>query len=221
MVNENTKTPVFDKQAGRKLKEARLHRSLSVDQVATSLRIPPKYLIALEEGDLSVFSAEVYAKGAYMKYTSYLNINTKDSWHAFLRTLAGGRQITPLKLPVPSTWLQRILTPTVFLVSGVAGMVLLVASYIGLQVNTFVSVPELELLEPQPAVLNEREVTVRGIAAPDAEVSVNKERVLLDDNNNFVYKLPLRVGINVLQIEAVGASGRTNVIQKHILVPRS
>jgi cytoskeletal protein RodZ len=221
MVGRDVEMPVFGKQAGHKLREARLRRRMSVDQVATKLRIPPKYLLALEEGDLSVFSAEVYAKGAYVKYASYLKMDSRDSWHAFLRTLAGVRQTTSLKLPVPSTWLQRVLTPTGVFVAMVAFMVLLVVGYIGLQVSTFVRVPELELLEPEAIVLSEQEVMVKGIAEADAEVSVNREKVLLDDNNRFVYKLPLRPGINVLQVEAVGASGRTNVIEKHLLVPRS
>ena len=208
----------FDKETGHKLKEVRLRRRMSIDEVATSLRIPPKYLIALEEGDLSVFSAEVYVKGAYMKYASYLNVDNKASWHALLRTLAGAREATPLKLLVPSTWIQRVLTPTRVFVLLASFMVLLVASYIGLQVSTFVSVPELELLEPDITVLNEREVMVRGVVEANAEVSVNKEKVLLDEGNRFVYKLPLREGINVLQVEAVGVSDRKNIITKHLLV---
>ena len=221
MVGKDTGMPAFDKQAGHRLKEVRLRRRLSIDQIAMSLRIPPKYLLALEEGNLSVFSAEVYAKGAYMKYASYLDMDTRASWHAFLRALAGAREVTLLKLPVPSTWLQRVLTPTRVFVAVIASVVLLVVSYIGLQISMFVSVPELELLEPEMFVLDEQVVIVRGVAEADAEVSVNRERVLLDDSNNFVYKLPLRTGINVLQVEAVGASGRTNIIQKHLLVPRS
>jgi cytoskeletal protein RodZ len=220
-VTKNTKLPVFDRRAGQKLKEVRIRRHMSIDQVATRLRIPPKYLVALEQGDISAFSAEVYAKGAYIKYASYLNVDTKDSWHAFLRTLASVRETKPLNLHVPSTWLQRALTPTGIFISTAAFMVLLVASYIGLQINTFVRVPKLELLEPKTLVQNEKEVIVRGKAEDEAEISVNKEKVLLDDTNSFVYRLPLRTGINVLQVEAVGVSGRTNLIQKHLLVPRS
>jgi len=185
------------------------------------LRIPPKYLRALEEGDLSVFSAEVYAKGSYVKYANYLGVDTKDSWHAFLRSLAGAREHVPLRLPVPSTWLQRVLTPTGVFMVIVGLLVLLVAGYIGVQIRSFVRVPELQLLEPTGMSFEETEVVVRGVAEMDAEVTVNKESVLLDENGEFAFVLPLKPGINVLQVEVRGASGRTNTLTKHLLVPRN
>jgi len=220
MVEGELERPVFDKQAGQRLREVRLRRKLSIDQVASQLRIPPKYLLALEEGELSAFSAEVYAKGAYLKYATFLQVDTRATWHAFLRTLAGRRENKPLRMLTPATWLQRVMTPTGIFVIVIALIVVLVAGYIGLQISAFVSVPDLEVAEPSRVIIEDDEVVVRGVTEGGAEVSVNGEKVLLDENNQFYSHLSLRPGINVLQVEAVGASGRTNLIERHILVPR-
>lgn len=221
MVTRPLSNTDFCAKAGTNLKETRLKRKLTIDTAAAALRIPPNHLIALEEGNLSIFSAEVYAKGAYKKYASYLEINCRDSWHAFLRSLANTRRRVPLKLPLPSTWLQRVLTPSGVLVLSIALGVLLVAGYISLQVSSFVRLPDLIVSQPAEAILSGSEVLVQGSTEATAEVRINDENILLNQENKFEYMLPLKSGINVLRIEAKGASGRTRVVTKHLLVPRS
>ncbi len=222
MVSSNfagkTKT---DLKAGTRLKKARLSCQLTLDEVALALRIPPLHLKSLEEGDLSVFCAAVYAKGAYVKYASYLGINSKDSLHAFLRSLSCVRRRVPLKLPVPSTWLHRFLTPSGVLMMVIALSVLLVAGYITQQIESFVRLPALALAEPTGSILSGAEVLVKGLTEAETEVTVNGENVLLNGANEFDFVLPLRSGINVLQVEAKGTSGRTRVITRHLLVPKN
>lgn len=220
MVSGGAGKKTAGQKAGQRLREARLARRLTVDEVAVRIRIPPKQLRALEEGNLTVFSAEIYAKGAYTKYAAYLGVDSKDDWHHFLRTLAGANVKVPLRVPVPATWWQRTLTPTGLLVLVVGMIVLLVAGYIGWQVLSFVRVPELVLLEPSTAVVEGSEILIKGRAEADAVVEINGERVLLDEANEFEYPLALKAGINVLEIRASGASGRLNTITKHLLVPR-
>lgn len=209
------------KRVGQQLREARLARRLTVDEVAVGIRIPPKQLRALEDGNFNVFSAEIYAKGAYTKYAAYLGVDNNDTWHSFLRTLAGASVQVPLRIPIPATWWQRALTPTGVVVLVVGLIVLAVAGYISWQVVSFVRVPELELLEPLVPVVEGPDLTIKGRAEKDAVVEVNGERVLLNDGGEFEYVLPVKDGINVLEVRASGASGRLNTITKHLLVPRN
>ena len=97
----------------------------------------------------------------------------------------------------------------------------LVAGYISLQVNSFVRLPDLIVSQPTEAILSGSEVLVQGNTEAAAEVKINGENILLNQENKFEYLLPLKSGINVLQVEAKGASGRTRVVTKHLLVPRS
>lgn len=220
MVSINTGKKAAKKRAGQQLREVRRQRRLSLDEVAMQIRIPPKQLRALEEGNLAVFSAEIYAKGAYAKYASYLGVDNKDSWHAFLRTLAGAKVKTPLKVPMPATWLQRALTPTGVLVVVVGLIILAVATYISWQVISFVRLPELVLFEPSASIVKDKEIRVKGRTEPDAVVEINGEKVLLNEDNEFEFMLPVETGINILEVKASGASGRLNTVTKHLLVPR-
>lgn len=206
--------------AGGVLRAARRKKKLTLDEVAAELRIPPEHLEALEQSDLGVFAAEVYARGAYVRYARYLGVERQETYYAFLRSLSGARKRAPLRLPQRARWLGRIWTPAGVIVLGVLAGVLVVAGYLGVQVQAFVRLPDLELLEPRGVVMEESQVAVRGRAEAEARVTVNGETVLLDEEGFFEMVLPLKPGINVLQLEARGVSGRTAVLKRDLLVTR-
>ncbi len=218
MVGTRSQGRVRKKDACEALREARLRAAKSVDEVAEILRIPPKYLRSLEEGELSEFSAEIYAKGAYVKYAKYLGVFTRDRYCDFLRALSEVRELVPLNLPMPATWFSRLASPLTVWVIGLVLVVAAVGLYVGWEVSAFMGVPELELLGPEEAVVQSSEMTVRGRAQEDAHVVVNGEGVLLNNEGFFEMEMPLRQGVNVVRVEAVGASGRMNVIQREILM---
>lgn len=207
--------------AGDILQTARRKKGLTLDAVAAELRIPPAHLEALEQGNLGVFAAEVYARGAYVRYARYLGVGRQKTYYAFLRSLSGVKERVPLRLPQRARWLGRVWTPAGVLVLGALMGVLLVIGYLGLQVRAFVRLPDLELLEPTVAVIEGPQVTVRGRAEAEAQVTVNGQTALLAGDGTFEMELSLRPGINVLQLEARGASGRTRVLKQDLLVPRS
>ncbi len=221
MVGTHSKQKAADETVGALLRRERLHRRLTLDAVAEVLRIPPQQLRALEEGDVRVFSAEVYARGAYVNYATYLGVTDSGSYQALLRSLSGMRERAALSVPVPAGWLERMLTPYRVLLAGFGLLAALVAGYIGWQVRIFVREPRLELLAPEEAVIFASEVVVRGRTEREAHVTVNGETVLLRDDGSFEVVLPLKPGINVLQVGAAGASGSARVIRRELLVPRS
>lgn len=61
------------------LKQARLEAGLTIEDVARALRIKHQYLIAIEEGEMHVLPAKVYAKGYVKKYADYLGIEPDES----------------------------------------------------------------------------------------------------------------------------------------------
>ncbi len=80
-----------DATVGKILTQARLQRKVALPVASEALNIPVHHLRALEEGDLSVFSAEVYARGAFIKYAEFLGVHAEATHHAFLRVLSGAR----------------------------------------------------------------------------------------------------------------------------------
>jgi transcriptional regulator with XRE-family HTH domain len=60
---------------GEVLRQARSHRNVSLEEVAQATRIPIKYLLALEEGDMSRLPSPSYARGFVRTYASYLGLD--------------------------------------------------------------------------------------------------------------------------------------------------
>ena len=62
-------------EAGKALNEARTARGLTLLDVERDTRISTKYLKALEEGDLEIIPAPVYARAFMRTYAQYLGLN--------------------------------------------------------------------------------------------------------------------------------------------------
>ena len=69
------------------LKQLRLDKNLSIEEVSQDLKISKKYIIALERNDLSSIPGITYAKGYLKMYYEYLGIkNTKNNTSSITRS---------------------------------------------------------------------------------------------------------------------------------------
>ena len=66
------------KELGKILREKREKLDLSLDKVHRVTRIQEKYILAIEEGDESVFSAEVYYKSFVKSYAKFLGLSGEE-----------------------------------------------------------------------------------------------------------------------------------------------
>ena len=62
------------KRVGQILKEERLRRKLTLDDIEKYTKIRRKVLEALEEGDYSKLPAETFVKGFIKNYGEFLNL---------------------------------------------------------------------------------------------------------------------------------------------------
>ena len=220
MVKDPSKIVHAHEQVGYPLRDARVASGLEVEDVAKQLNIPPRQIRALEEGDFSVFAAEVYARGAYVKYATYLGMNAEQAHRTALRALSGVRQPMQLRMHTPQQWYERLVTPKLMVVGISSCLALLVAGYIGWQVRTFWQLPALDLTSPTKTYLEDEVITIRGVSEPNARVRINGESVLLKGDASFEVEMTLHPGINVVYAEAENAAGRIRVIEQHLLHPR-
>lgn len=206
--------------AARVLVERRRRQKLTLAALSAQTGIPVVKLAALEAGDFSVFAAEVYGRGAYLRYARALGIDGRMAERVVAQALRAAREHVPLRVYVPFPWLTRWLTPRTLLLAIVGAIGVVVSGYIIWQVQSFLRLPQLKLAEPTVAMVKSGMVIVRGRAETNARVSVNGEAVLLSDEGNFETALVLHPGINVLRLEAENAAGRVRVVEKHLLWPR-
>ncbi len=205
---------------GLALRETRERRSLSVEDVSRQLGISVHHLRAMENDDFSVFSAEVYARGAYMKYAEFLGLDTKRSSRAMWNAVLVSRRTVPLVLHTPDTFLQRLQNPRVVLVSVLVLIACTVGGYIAWHVRSFWRLPVLEIVEPKYGVIDDDSLVVSGVSESDVRIRINDEPILLHEGSTFRAELDVHDGINVVRIEAENAAGRVRIVERHILKPR-
>lgn len=208
-----------DKAIGQLLQAAREMRGLSIADCAAALTISPQQLIGLEEGELTVFTAEVYARGAFAKYAAYVGV-APGLTRQFQQLLSGARTLVPLRVLTPRSWLSRVLTPRWLFIAVGALVASSIGGYIAWQVQSFWRLPQVTLLSPTLSRFTEPQIAVRGRANANATVTVNGQAVLLQPDGTFAAPLFLRPGVNTLAIEAVNAAGRKRILHQDLLLSR-
>lgn len=202
---------------GARLRVAREAQHIALEDASRDLHIPIKQINALEEEDFSVFSAELYARGAYRAYTTYLGIYNKAVAHEFMRALTHVRERVPLTLHTPETFFDSLINPRIIFIIGCVALVLLVGGYIAWQVQSFWRLPALTVDGSLSRSVVEHTTTISGHTQPLNRVTINGESILLTGDAKFSLSLPLRLGINPIRIEAINAAGRIRVKQLFLL----
>jgi cytoskeleton protein RodZ len=73
-----TNIRAMSETVGQKLRQARQARSLSLEQVAEATYMRPRYLQALEDGDLDVLPSITQARGFLRSYADFLGLNPDE-----------------------------------------------------------------------------------------------------------------------------------------------
>ena len=73
---------------GELLKNKRIEKKLTLEQVYYATRIPPQVLSALEEEKFDILAGKVYVKSFLKKYAEFLGIDSNEIAKAYLSTLS-------------------------------------------------------------------------------------------------------------------------------------
>lgn len=71
------------KDIGELLAHARQEQHLSIAEISSVLHIRPRYLVALENGDISLIPGFAYAKGYLTRYATYLSLDRVEILRRF------------------------------------------------------------------------------------------------------------------------------------------
>lgn len=193
------------KKVGEILKAAREKSEQSLNEISQNLKINTKYLQALESGNYSIFSSIVHLKGFLKNYAKYLGLNEEEVL-AFWRREYGEIIISnpeankPPK-PVKNSVIE--LGPAFFSAAGVGLLVIFFLGYLGFQYFKYSSPPSLLVSQPEKdIVVDKPEIDVFGVASKEAHLTVNGQEVILGEGGEFLVKLPLQEGMNLVNIVA-------------------
>lgn len=207
------------KTVGNILKEARLAKKFTYEQVEAKTKIRAKFLEAIEEDDYRTLPSVAYAKGFVKNYGEFLGIPTETTLAFFRRqTKDVARSAILPKGEIESlnrSWFQ--LTPGKFLLFLIVGLVTIFLSYLGLQYRQIQSPPRITLEAPADnAVSTTRKVELLGATDPDATVTVNGVSVLVRSDGKFFDQVSLEPGKNTITIVASSRFGKTSIATRSI-----
>ncbi|MFW2831206.1 helix-turn-helix domain-containing protein [Sphingomonas sp. ID0503] len=112
---------------GARLREARIARDLSLEQVAEQTRIPLRHLKAIESGDFANIPAAPYAVGFVKSYARVIGLDPQETGAAFRAEMAGADVARPAAIAaapadptrIPPKWLAvTALIIAVLLIGG-------------------------------------------------------------------------------------------------------
>ena len=208
------------KTVGSILKKAREEKSLSHKEIFQVIKIHPRFLKALEEGDWSIFSGGVHAKGFLKNYAEYLGLGIDEVLAFFRREYdeeKNNKKIRSATKPLSAP--RLVVTPGLVLAAATAVFVTLFFSYIIYQYRSFAGAPILILDQPRTDLtVSDPLLNVVGRTDPDAAIFLNGQEISTGERGTFSAHITLAEGVNTLNFIAKNKLGKENKVSRTVVV---
>ncbi len=208
------------KTVGQILKETRLEKELSLEEIEKKTKIRSQYLRAIESNDFShIPGGIVVAKGFIKNYAEHLDLSSKNLLAIFRRDFGKEqrREVLPRGIYKPLDKIGFSWTPKTTAIVGTLIFIFFFVIFLVYQFFLFLGPPKLQIISPQEnQVFQESMIEVKGRSDQDAVVYVNDQLVNLDEGGNFSDQVSLTPGENKIRVEAVSRRGRKSIIERKI-----
>jgi cytoskeletal protein RodZ len=207
------------KTAGDLLKEKRLLKELSLEDVAGKTKIKVEYLAAIENSDFSALPSSTFAKGFLRSYANFLYLNPDTMIAMFRRDFTENEkgEIIPRGLVTPVGGKPKFFNVSLILAS-LATLVFL--GFLGFQLVSWWSYPKLNILQPQDGDTYGEKVTFKGVTDSDATVKVNDQQVIVDSSGQFTLDLIFPAGTHSVIVESTNRLGKTKLLERTFTVSK-
>jgi len=199
------------KTVGTLLKETRVVKGYTLDDVEAATKIRAKFLAAIEADDFRRLPTPAVVRGFVNNYAEFLGLNSQTVL-AFLRRQIRDvprTSLLPKQPSIPFTRPLLQLTPTKFLLLLVGGLVVIFLFYLGLQYRQLKQPPALSLEQPADQLVSrEKRIEVIGRTDSDATVMVNNISILVRSDGRFYDTVNLEPGVNKISIIATSRFGK-------------
>jgi len=220
-MNEFISRQVFSeyKGVGDQLRSARVAKGLNINQAAAAIKTEPKYIEALESESYTALPEGFYGKIFFKKYIHFLGLDYRNVSKGFLRerkSFTSENNVFSKKVVKAS---GLLVFPKIFRNSLIAAIILVSFLYLALYLKNNVSPPELKIISPTVnQTQTDLSATVSGQTAPESEVLINGQSVLIDQKGSFLEIINLKKGVNIIVIQSKKKYGQEAVVTRQVLV---
>jgi cytoskeletal protein RodZ len=205
---------------GQKLREERIRKGLSLDDVAKTTKIRVSFLQAIEKGEYHKLPSSAYAQGFVQNYVEFLALPKKETLALFRREFDEERsyRVLPIgfakkeKLPVFRFRIHQRVFLILALLLLLFGFILFQYRYIFLAPTLIVSSPKNDMM------IAGKELAVTGKTDSSAIVSINGEIVSVDQSGVFIKSLTLFSGETVIEVKAKHRFGKEAIVTRKVRV---
>lgn len=207
-------------RVGQKLKEVRLAKGLTLEDVAKATKIKVAFLQAIEKGEYKKLPTSAYAYGFVKNYGTFLGLSAKETLPLFRREFDEKKAYSVLpegfaQENIPIT--RRIPMQRTLLIGGLFFLCLF--GYILFQYKYAFMSPTLSIDAPKEnQVFSKTDIVVSGKADPNATVYINTVPVAVDESGDFKKTISVFPGKETITVKAVSRFGKENVMERHIEV---
>ncbi|MEI8067416.1 MAG: helix-turn-helix domain-containing protein [Candidatus Shapirobacteria bacterium] len=192
------------------IKNTRLDKELELIEVSKKLKIPVKYLEALENEDIPNFPQEPYCSLIIKDYADFLGLNGQEILSLFRRDFEQKRKTRSGKKSFLS------FTPQFTFVISIIITVILFSSYLISEYIKFNRAPRLKIAWPTESLVMNSSIEINGNTDPESTVKINQDLIIVDAKGNFSRKMNLVNGDNKVSIESKSSNGKTTLEEKII-----
>lgn len=200
------------------LKERRLQKKLSLEDVSKSTKIKVRFLESIEKGDYNALPSSSYAQGFVRNYGEFLGFSAKQIMPLFRREFDAETvfKVLPGQLAKKDDILlaRFRLGQTAFF--AIAIFVLLII-YILFQYRFAFINPPLTVDSPKEnESIVAQEISVSGKTDQNSTIFINNSAVPVDNNGSFKKSVDVFTGPTVIKIKAVSRFGKETEIDRHV-----
>jgi hypothetical protein len=208
MTPKFTRTKIPEKETlGERLAKKRAALGIDIKEAERATKIRAKHIELLENGDYDKLPPDVYVRGFLKNYANFLKLDQNKVLKIYLKERGlkeTVKKITskPAGSPRPKRKSPKtIITPRHLVLGGALLSGLAVFIYIGWQISILAAPPKLEIISPKDnSKATEQSIVVEGKTDAGAEVFINDVGISIDPEGNFVERISLQEGVNVLKI---------------------
>lgn len=192
------------------LKNTRLDKEWELGDISKKIKVPVKYLEAIENETINSFPQEPYCSLIIKDYADYLGLNGTDVLALFRRDFDQKRKIKKNKSVLFS------FTPKFTFIVSLILVIVFFLIYLTSEYVKFHQPPKLEVVWPLEATVSSSTIEISGVTDSESTVRINNDLILVDINGIFQKKINLISGDNSITIESTSPNGKSTVVNKII-----
>lgn len=203
---------------GQRLREERIRKKLTLEEVSKETKIRINFLSSIEKGEYQKLPSRAYAYGFVKNYADFLGLPKNETLALFRREFNEDNIFKVLpegfiksgNLSVNRLKIQEN-------IGIIIALIFILAAYIFFQYRYAFINPPLEVFSPkEKEILTSKEITVSGRTEVNATILVNNVSVPVDKEGNFKKNIDLFPGKTIVKIKAVNRFNKETEIERNI-----